>query len=88
MTTPDTKSEYELARARAVRKHKFRGDLVGYVVVNALLVGIWAVTGSGYFWPGWVLAVWGVVLILSAWNTFYRHEVTDDDVQRELHRRS
>ena len=79
-------SEYERARGRALRKRKFRGDLVAYIVLNAFLIGIWAVSGFGYFWPGWVLATWGVFLLLSAWDAFYRHDVTEDDIQRELHR--
>lgn len=84
--TETTTLEYERARGRALRKRKFRGDLVAYIVLNAFLIGIWAVTGFGYFWPGWVLATWGVFLLLSAWDAFYRHDVTEDDIQRELHR--
>jgi fatty acid desaturase len=80
----DIRSDYDRARARATRKLKFRRDLMAYLVINALLVGIWAVTGFGYFWPGWVLAIWGVFLLLSAWDVFYRHEVTEEDIQREL----
>jgi hypothetical protein len=86
MATVESKSEYEQARARAMRKHKFRGDLVGYVVINAFLVAIWAVTGFGYFWPGWVLAGWGVLLVLSAWGIFVRHDLTEEDIQREMHK--
>ena len=37
-------------------------DTFAYVVINAFLIGVWAVTGAGYFWPGWVLAGWGVGL--------------------------
>ena len=81
-----TTSEYEQARARVVRKRKFRGDLLAYVVINAALIGIWAVTGFGYFWPGWVLAAWGVFLVLDAWDVYYRHDVTEEDIQRELHK--
>jgi len=80
-----TGSEYEQARARALRKRKFRGDVVGYLVINAFLIGIWAIAGFGYFWPGWVLAGWGVLLILDGWDS-YRRDVTEEDVQRELHR--
>lgn len=36
-------------RARAIA----RAHLAGYVGVVALLVGIWALTGAGYFWPVW-----------------------------------
>ena len=54
--------------------------------MNAFLVGIWAVSGYGSFWPGWVLAIWGVLLLLDGWDAYFRHDVTEDDVLRELHR--
>ena len=81
-----TTSDYELARARAMRKRKFHGDVVAYLVINALFVGIWAVSGFGYFWPGWVLAGWGVLLLLDGWDAYYRRGVTEKDIQRELRR--
>ncbi|MGW5189801.1 2TM domain-containing protein [Kribbella sp. NPDC004138] len=81
-----TTSDYERARSRLLKKRKVRGDIVGYVIVNAFLVGIWAITGRGYFWPGWVLAGWGVLLALNVWQVFFRHEVTEADIQRELRR--
>ena len=62
--------------------------MVAYAVINAFLVGIWAVAGFGYFWPGWVLAGWGVLLLLDGWDAYYRHDVTEEDIQRELHRTS
>jgi fatty acid desaturase len=62
--------EYEQARKRVEKKHKFRADVVAYAVINAFLVGVWAATGFGYFWPGWVLAAWGVFLLLDAWNLY------------------
>jgi protein-S-isoprenylcysteine O-methyltransferase Ste14 len=80
----DTSSEYASARRRVERKRKFVGDLVAYLVVNAFLVGIWAVDGFGYFWPGWVLAGWGVLLVLDAWNVYGRRPITDADVEKEL----
>ena len=40
MTGTQMTSNYEQARARLLRKRKFRGDLVAYLVVNAFLVGI------------------------------------------------
>ena len=76
--------EYEQARKRAQRKHKFRGDVAAFVVVNAFLIGVWAATGFGYFWPGWILGGWGVFLVLDAWNIFYRRPVTEADIEREL----
>ena len=84
--TETSTSEYEQARARLVRKRKFKGDLVAYLLINAFMVGIWAVAGFGYFWPGWILAGWGVLLLLDGWDAYFRHDVTEEDVQRELHR--
>jgi hypothetical protein len=90
--TPDpeppgsTSPEYETARKRVERKRKFVGDLAAYVVVNAFLVVIWAVGGAGYFWPGWVLAGWGVLLALDAWNVYYRRPVTEAEIDREMRR--
>ena len=81
-----TTSNYEQARDRLIRKRKFRGDVVAYIVVNAFLVGIWAVNGFGSFWPGWVLAGWGVLLVLDWWDAYYRHDVTESEIQREMHK--
>ena len=88
MTQIDTSTAYDRARARVEKKRKLRGDWVTYVVINAFLVGIWAVSGAGYFWPGWVLAGWGSGLILKSWDVFYRGEVTEEDVQREMRKGS
>lgn len=86
MSQSDTTSEYQRARVRAEKKRKFRSDLATYVLVNAFLVGIWAVSGFGYFWPGWVMAGWGLIMILTAWDLFFRHDVTEEDIQREMRR--
>jgi fatty acid desaturase len=83
-SVPARSAEYERARKRVERKRKFKGDVVAYVVINAFLIGVWAVTGSGYFWPGWVLGAWGVFLLLDAWNVYYRKPITEEDIEREL----
>ena len=83
----DTRTpEWEQARRRVQQKRKFRGDLLAYVVFNALLVAVWALTGGGYFWPGWILAGWGAGLLISAWDVFYRRDVTEDDIRAEMRR--
>jgi hypothetical protein len=79
-----TEAERHWARRRLEKKRKLRGDLVAYVVINLFLVGAWAVTGFGYFWPGWILAPWGVLLVLDAWAINYRRPITEDDIDREL----
>jgi fatty acid desaturase len=81
---PRTAMEWEWARRRVEKKHKLRADVAAYVVINAFLIGAWAATGFGYFWPGWVLAGWGVLLLLDAWNLYYRRPLTAEDIDREL----
>ncbi len=85
-TNVESPDDYEQARKRVERKRKFRADVVAYVVINAFLIGVWAATGMGYFWPAWVLAGWGVMLVLDAWNVFYRRPVTPTDIEHELRR--
>jgi fatty acid desaturase len=79
-------TEREQARKRVEKKHKFRGDVVAYVVINLFLIGIWAVAGAGYFWPGWVLAGWGVLLLLDGWNAYFRHPITEQEIDEEMGR--
>lgn len=82
--TPSGTSERDWARRRLERKRKFYGDIVAYVVINAFLVVVWAVSGFGDFWPGWVLGGWGVLLLLDAWGLYYRGPITEADIDREL----
>jgi hypothetical protein len=74
------------ARRRVQGKRDFGSHLVAYIVVNAFLVGVWAITGAGFFWPAWILACWGAGLVLHAWDVYWRRPVTDADVDGELRR--
>lgn len=47
-------------------RQEFRQHLSAYLIVNAALVGMWAVTGAGYFWPFWPLVGWGIGLAFHA----------------------
>jgi hypothetical protein len=78
----------EQPRARVQGRRDFGSHLVAYLVINAILVGIWAVTGGGYFWPVWVLGCWGAGLVLHWWDAFVRRPVTEEDVDAEMRRLS
>ena len=78
--------ERQRARRRVEAKRKFQADVVAYVVVNAFLIGVWAVSGADGFWPGWVLAGWGVLLVLQGYDAFFRRPITDADVDAEVAR--
>jgi hypothetical protein len=79
--------EREEARRRVQAKRDFSSHLVAYVVVNTFLVAVWAITGAGYFWPIWVLAAWGMGLVLHGWDVFLRRPITEADVEAEIRRR-
>lgn len=74
------------ARKRLQSRRDLTGHAVVYVVVNAFLIGMWAFTGQGYFWPGWIIGGWGIGLVLNAWDVLLRHPVTEAEVDEELRR--
>jgi hypothetical protein len=80
--------ERDAARRRVQARRDFGSHLVAYVVINAFLVVVWAVTGGGYFWPVWVLGGWGIGLVMHAWDVFLRRPVTEADIDAELRRHS
>ncbi len=83
VSEPDLRKE----AVRNVRKRRELGaHIVAYVVVNAALVGIWALGGRGYFWPAWVMLGWGIGLVLNVWDVYFRRPVTEHDIQREMDR--
>jgi class 3 adenylate cyclase len=45
-----------------VLRQSFRIHLTVYVLVNIMLIGIWAASGGGYFWPVWPMLGWGIGL--------------------------
>ena len=54
---PRTRSPAGRVLATSVRIHA-----TIYVVVNVMLIAIWAASGGGYFWPIWPLLGWGIGL--------------------------
>ena len=45
------------------RRPRRRPDLGPFVFVSLMLIGIWAFTGMGYFWPVWPIAGWGISFV-------------------------
>lgn len=76
------------ARRRIEARRGFTANVVAYVVINLALIGVWAVSGGGYFWPAWVLLGWGVGIVFHAWDTFFKRPVTEADIDEELRRQS
>jgi hypothetical protein len=76
----------ELAVERIERKREFHAHLLAYVLVNAMLIGIWAASGAGFFWPVFPIMGWGIGIGFHAWDTYRRPEPTEDQIEREMHR--
>jgi hypothetical protein len=75
------------ARRLAYRKRGFRHHLRTYVLVNLLLVGIWAVTGAEYFWPIWPILGWGIGIGFHYRGVYGGHRpLTEDEISREMDR--
>jgi hypothetical protein len=74
------------AKKRVTKRRDLAAHFVTYCVINAMLIGIWAIGGRGYFWPAWVLLGWGVGLVLNVWDVYFRRPVTERDIEREMER--
>ena len=86
-----TETREEASRDRAVaqlkKRRDFRSHLLGYVLVNAFLVAIWAVTSDhGFFWPMFVIGAWGIGLVMNAWDVYWRRDITEADIEHEIRR--
>jgi len=55
-----------VALARTRLRMALRAHATVYAAVNAGLVAIWVLTPAQRFWPGFVMAGWGVALALQA----------------------
>ncbi|HEX2126945.1 MAG TPA: adenylate/guanylate cyclase domain-containing protein [Thermoleophilaceae bacterium] len=65
--TADLPAEREQAsRARSGPPADLRGHFTVYALVNLMLIGIWAASGGGYFWPIWPMLGWGLGVALHA----------------------
>jgi len=74
----------EQAIRRLKKKRDFQGHLLVYVLVNAFIVAIWAVTGSGFFWPIFPIIGWGIGVVLNAWDVYRADELDEDRIGREM----
>jgi 2TM domain len=81
----------QASRDRAVtqlkKRRDFHGHILVYVLVNAFLVAIWLLVGPhGFFWPVFPIAGWGIGVVMNAWDVYWRHGITEEDIDREIER--
>lgn len=90
MMTSDTDRETDLrteALRRLKKKRDFRGHLLVYLVVNAVLWAIWGVmfgaVGVWFPWPLFATFGWGIGLVFHGWDAYGRKPFTEEDIRRE-----
>jgi hypothetical protein len=88
--TSDEPTSGEPLRDEAIKslkkKQDFHGHLLIYVLVNAVVWGIWALTGAGFAWPALVTLGWGVAIVMNIWDVYVRRPIGEADVAREIER--
>jgi uncharacterized membrane protein len=69
------------------KKRDFRTHVLMYVLVNAMFVVIWVVTGADYFfWPIFPILGWGIGVVANAWDVYGRKPISEEEIQREEER--
>lgn len=78
----------EISREDAIKrienKRGFSSHLAVYLIVNALLVGIWYFTDRSYFWPVWPMMGWGIGVFLHMWSVYFQRPISESEIRREM----
>jgi hypothetical protein len=80
---------YQKARKRVEEKKGFFSHLAVYIVVNAVLILIWALTSRGYPWFVWPLGGWGIGLVFHFLGVFLFSKETGwerNEIEKEAER--
>jgi len=78
MTTGMSEGEiYRQARKRVEEKKGFYVHFAVYIIVNIILVIIWAATGAGYPWFLFPLGGWGIGILFHFLGVFVFSRQTD-----------
>jgi hypothetical protein len=82
--TRDDEELRRLAIERIRKRSEFKAHVLAYVLVNAFLVAIWAVTGANFFWPIFPILGWGIGVAFNAWDVYRRPFPTEGQIQHEI----
>jgi hypothetical protein len=82
--TTDDEELRRLAIERIRKRSDFKAHLLAYVLVNAFLVAIWAVTGADFFWPIFPILGWGIGVAFNGRDVYRRPFPTETQIRREI----
>lgn len=78
----------EVAEKRLRAQAGFKRLAGIFAIVWVILIGVWFLSGRGYFWPGWAIFGMGIALIFVAWGAYGPRESgpsqqqIDDEVRK------
>lgn len=83
---PDPRLERE-ARKRVKAKQSVKQLTGVFLIVWAILIAVWWLSGGGYFWPAWAILGMGIGLAFAWWGAYGpREDVSDAAVDKEMRR--
>lgn len=74
----------DLAIKRLKKRRDLMAHLLVYVLVNSLLVTIWALTGRPFFWPAIVMGGWGIGVVMNVWDVYFGDDFSEEQIEREM----
>jgi hypothetical protein len=78
---------YNEASKRVRARKRFCSGLATYLIVNAVLIVIWALSGQGYMWFLWPLGIWGVFVLGDYLRVFVFGAGSDQQaIEKEVER--
>ncbi|HZO07306.1 MAG TPA: 2TM domain-containing protein [Solirubrobacterales bacterium] len=78
------------ARKQAIRRLKAKRDFKSFLGTAAIaivvVIVVWALSDSDYFWPIWVILGLGIALFFSGLQAYgpHRGPITEAEIQREI----
>jgi len=87
-------NENDDLRAAATKRLKSKQDLRSYlfiwVIVSAIVSGVWLLATPGvYFWPIWAIAGMGVAVPFMAWEAYgQKRAISEADIDAEIRKMS
>ena len=87
-TTPEERREAAIQRIKA--KHDFKVHLMIYLIINTMLVLIWAFTSGGasgargFFWPMFPIFGWGIGVSINGYVAYKGNYYTEAQIEREM----
>lgn len=78
----------EAAVKRLEAQRGFWRLLIIFVIVWAILIAVWALSGGGYFWPVWAILGMSIALAFVGLNAFgpAKRPISEERIQAEIER--